>query len=322
MGGEMKFGELYDKSIEIGIEKDPRGREGIEEHLSSVRQRYESLPDTERASFDVERLTNPFGDTRIVLGDRDTELDTVVTGIHIGKPEILMAGQLRQAGKEAVIIAHHTTMFAGRALASVEDTVWPMVHRLEMVGVEKAVAEELVTSFWQAMEASSLKARSDASTFQIAQALDVPVISIHTPCDLSHQAETIEAFTTAATVGEAVSRLSALPEWAYSAAIGKPITVSAGDPNAAVGKAFFSQAVGWRPALETGIWKAALEAGANTLVVTDAPPDLVDFARSYGACVASLPHDMTDVRGMRLLYDQVFEDQDVTIVPCAGYRHL
>lgn len=318
----MRFGELYDRAIEIGIQKDPRGKDGIDARTAELKRRYESLSEDERAFFDVARLTNPFGDTRIVLGDRDTEFEAVLTGIHIGKPEILLAGQLRQAGRELAIVAHHTTMFAGRALASVEDTVWPMVHRLEMVGVEAGPAEQLVTDFCRQMEASAQRALADASTLQMAEAAGVPVISVHTPCDLCHQAETISAMASSATVGEAVSQLSALPEWAFSAEIGKPIEIRAGDPTSPVGKPFFSQAVGWRPPLESGIFQAALEAGADTLVVTEAPPDLVELAQSHQANVVSMPHDMTDVRGMRVLYDMVFEGTGVEIIPCANYRQL
>ena len=128
--------------------------------------------------------------------------------------------------------------------------------------------------------------------------------------------------TISATVGEAVSRLGKRPEWAYSAQIGKPIEIRAGSPEAAVGKAFFSQAVGWRPPLASGIFQAALDAGATTLVVTEAPPDVVALAEPYGANVVSMPHDLTDVRGMRLLYDALLVPEGIDIIPCSNYRTL
>lgn len=111
----MRFGELYDRALQIGIARDPRGRARIERRLVLLRQRYEALSPTEKNQFDLERLKNPFGDFRIIVGDRNTEFDTVLTGIHILKPEILLAAQLRQAYPKIAIVAHHTTMFAGRA---------------------------------------------------------------------------------------------------------------------------------------------------------------------------------------------------------------
>ena len=67
--------------------------------------------------------------------------------------------------------------------------------------------------------------------------------------------------------------------------------------------------------------EAAFKAGANTQFVTQAPPPYVELASSYGVNLVSVPHDMLDSRGMRLLYDQVFE-RDIRIIPCSNYRHL
>ena len=46
---------------------------------------------------------------------------------------------------------------------------------------------------------------------------DIPVIVIHTPCDLCYQAELIDIVRTCVTVGEVVDRLHQLPEYAFSA---------------------------------------------------------------------------------------------------------
>ena len=318
----MTFGELYDIAIRIGVEKDPRGKVGIDCHLAALKRLYDELTTTEQEAFDTERLTNPFGDTRIVVGNRDSEFDCILTGIHFGKPEVLLAGQLRLSGRRRAIVSHHTSMFAARARASVEDTVSPMAHRLEMVGVDPTRAAQLAEDFWRQKEADYQSAVADITTLQIAEGLAVPIISIHTPCDLCHQEETIHAMTTSDTLGEAVSLLSNIREWAHSARIGQPIAILSGGRDTPVGKPFFSQAVGWRPPLGSGIWEAAIDAGADTLVVTEAPPDIVEYARSRGASVVSMPHDMTDVRGMRLLYDMVFEGKGIEVLPCSKYVHL
>lgn len=316
----MRLGELYRRSIELGIDMDPRGRAAIEERLAKLREQYEALPAHEQASFDSERVSNPFGDVRMVVGDRDCEFDTVLTGIQIEAAEILLAGQLRAAGRKIVIIAHHTSQFAGRALASVEDVLWPIVYRLEMVGVPTSEAEGLVWQFIRQKEAD-LRSRSvNASTLQIAEAVGVPLIAVHTPCDLCHQAETIETVTSSATIGEAVERLSRVPELAFSAQMGQPVAALAGKPGASIGGAFFSQAAGWRPPLNT--MEAALKADAKTLIVTSAPTEYVELAQSYDANLISIPHDMIDVRGMRLLYDAVFRDEQMETIPCSNYRHI
>jgi hypothetical protein len=153
----------------------------------------------------------------------------------------------------------------------------------------------------------------------VAEALDIPVIVIHTPCDLCYQDEVIEIVQTCETVGQVVERLEKLPEYAFSARIGYPVEILAGKPDAPIGRPFYSQGGGWRAPLN--IMEAAFKAGAGTLFVTQAPPEYVALANSYEVNLVSVPHDMLDSRGMRLLYDQVFE-RGVRIIPCSNYRHL
>lgn len=316
----MKLGQLYERAIEVGIERDPRGRDLIVQRLAAMRRRYEEMAPEERATFDGERLTNPFGDTRIVLGERDTEFDTVLTGIHIEAAEILLAGQLRQRYPRLLVVTHHTTMFAGRALASVEDTIWPFVHSLEMAGMARPRAEELVWDFIRKMAADVAPRLANAGTYQMAQALELPVIAIHTPCDVCYQSETAAIVGQARTVGEAVDRMAAYsPELVFSARIGQPVALMTGDREAPLGRVLMREA-GWRPSLE--IVEEALEAGANTVILTSVPPEYTELARRYGANLISLPHDLSDVRGMRLLYDTVFAGEGIRIIPCSNYRHL
>ncbi len=70
-------------------------------------ERYQALSASERASFDTERLRNPYRDVRIVVGDRDTEFGAIVTGIQIEEPELLLAAYLRhQYPMPSLLITH------------------------------------------------------------------------------------------------------------------------------------------------------------------------------------------------------------------------
>lgn len=44
----MKFKDIYNLAIELGMEADPRGREGAEKVLAAARKNYEKLDDKER----------------------------------------------------------------------------------------------------------------------------------------------------------------------------------------------------------------------------------------------------------------------------------
>ena len=69
----MKFKDIYNLAIELGMEADPRGREGAEKALAAARKSYEKLDDKEKAFFDIDSLTNPYADSRILNGDEEDE---------------------------------------------------------------------------------------------------------------------------------------------------------------------------------------------------------------------------------------------------------
>lgn len=70
----MKFKDIYNLAIELGMEADPRGREGAEKVLAAARKNYEKLDDKEKAFFDIDSLTNPYADSRILNGDEEDEV--------------------------------------------------------------------------------------------------------------------------------------------------------------------------------------------------------------------------------------------------------
>ncbi len=100
----MKLREIYELAIKVGIESDWRGRECIDSIFEKARQ------ESDEPGFDKDRLFNPYGDTRIVYGDSDTEIRSILVGIKIWPAEVLLTGQLRQMGKEVdLCLLHHTS---------------------------------------------------------------------------------------------------------------------------------------------------------------------------------------------------------------------
>ena len=65
----MKLREMYETAVRLGIQADPRGKQGVDRFLERARERHEKLPDYLKEVFDKEELTNPFADTRIYVGD-------------------------------------------------------------------------------------------------------------------------------------------------------------------------------------------------------------------------------------------------------------
>ncbi len=106
----MTLKELYDFSIKAGIKADPRGEKGVEKYLAAKKKEYDALPKEEQAEFDTEDLTNPYSDSRIVIGDPSIQVKKVLAGIDIEAAEVLLADRLNEKGAGIdLLISHHPT---------------------------------------------------------------------------------------------------------------------------------------------------------------------------------------------------------------------
>jgi len=74
----MTLREFYERAVQIGIENDWRGKGCIDQILARAKQ------DSSKPGFDRERLWNPYGDTRVAHGDRDTEINSILSNDNIG----------------------------------------------------------------------------------------------------------------------------------------------------------------------------------------------------------------------------------------------
>ena len=70
----MKLREIYETAIRWGSTTTRAGATGSRLRSSWRSGRYEQLPDYLQEVFDKEELTNPYVDTRIYVGDPDTEV--------------------------------------------------------------------------------------------------------------------------------------------------------------------------------------------------------------------------------------------------------
>ena len=104
----VKLREIYETAVRMGIEADPRGREGVDEFLDRTRKRRESLPDHLKEPCDPEDLTNPFTDTRIYVGDPDLEVTTLLGGIDMNSARCCSPiACARRARRIDAIYTHH-----------------------------------------------------------------------------------------------------------------------------------------------------------------------------------------------------------------------
>jgi len=100
----MNIQEIYNLGIQLGIEADFRGKDGVNRYLQNKKEKYERLSEKERKFFDTEILTNPYSDSRILNISQEKDVKKILVGIDIEPAEILLA---KEVGDIDLIISHH-----------------------------------------------------------------------------------------------------------------------------------------------------------------------------------------------------------------------
>src|SRR3989338_1036420 len=104
----MKLTDIYRNSVKMGISKDPRDGREIRQEFNKAKSEYRKLKGPDKRAFDTERFTNPYADTRILYGDPQTEIKSIMVGIDMESPEILTADRLNDRGMSVdLVMAHH-----------------------------------------------------------------------------------------------------------------------------------------------------------------------------------------------------------------------
>lgn len=313
----MKLNEFYRAAIEVGLDADMRGRAGLEQHLRDVAQQYEAMSPAEKLLFDLERLCNPFGDTRIVFGDPNTELKRVIMGIDISGAELLLTAELSRRGRPvSAAIAHHFSAIAG-GRGSAYDTAIPQVAMAVEAGVPQTRAWTLVNEAITRMDESSW----DLRILQVAEALDMPLATVHSPADSCLDQFIREQIQTEKprTVDDLLQLFTDWPEcqWLIEKARHGPI-LDEGNVRAPVGKVYSISYGGWSPTV--ALFGELCKAGVGTFVLVASTDEFRKLANEHGANIIVIPHYPADNLGMNIMLDRIMLDGDLfDIVPVGNF---
>ena len=295
----MTIRDLYEFAIERGLSMDPRGEAALRAHMESLRREYATLTGQAAALFEVERLRNPFGDTRLVWGDPDTEVRRIVCGIDIDGAELLLADRLRDKGRPVDLVMAHHASAQGGAVASRSDIYFAQVKMLTDFGVPEHLADKLIRPQAAATAQRSTNFRNN----QIAAALGMPLMTIHAPADLYlyHEGYRVLREDQPQTVGDLVAISDSWPEVQWLIERGLGTTVAVGDLSNPLGKTYCCFYGGWNPTPE--VFEALCDHGCGTLWVVDTGESLNEVARRRNVSLVVTPHMPADNCGINRLFD-------------------
>lgn len=310
----MKLKEIYELAVRMGMEADPRGKGEAERVLRRAREEYDRLTPDDQSFFDEERFTNPYSDTRLLVGDAGAEVGGVIAGIDMEIGEVLLADRLREKGEPLdAIIAHHPE---GSALAALSEVMRMQADLWHVKGVPINVADALIAPrmrevFRQVMPLNHNRA------LDAARLLDFALLTVHTPTDnlVTGFLQRFFDEDPPETLSGVVKKLRTLPEYQTAARqrFGPAITV--GDPDTRVGKIFVDMTGG------TGGPKEAIaklsQAGVGTLVGMHMQDKVRKEAERHNVNVVIAGHISSDSLGVNLFLDEL-EKRGVSVLPCSG----
>ena len=315
----MRLKDLYSLAVKLGMAKDVRSGARLKQVMADARKEYKKAKGVHKSAFDKERFTNPYSDTRILYGDPDHEIKTVMVGIDMHTQELLLADRLREKGQRIdLVISHHPK---GRALAGLYDVMKMQADRLHGLGLDQKIAEKLLAGRIGEV-ARSLHSGNHERSVEAARILKIPYMCIHTAADNHVERYLQKLFDKKKpkTVKQVLGILNAIPE--YKAAL-KGLTgprLITGKESDKAGKVFVDMSGG------TGgprrVFARLSQAGIGTIVNMHIGEASYKTAKSEYVNVIVAGHIASDNIGLNLLFDEIEKKDRIKIIPCSGFMRV
>jgi putative NIF3 family GTP cyclohydrolase 1 type 2 len=289
----MKLSEFYKQAIHFGASRDPRRK-------TSARI---------------------FSDSSLLNGDPDTQVHTILVGIDIEAPELLLADRLRESRGLDLVLSHHPE---GKAFSELYKVMRLQSDLLSKAGMPLKVAEEYLEE--RIREVSRrLMASNHMRAIDAAKLLELPFICLHTPAD-NHVAfflRELFAQKKPRTAADIVKLLMDVPEYRDAdkeVANGPKIIL--GSPRRPAGKIFLEMTGGTEG--PKGIYDKLYRSGVRTLVSMHLSEEHFKKAKDANLNVVIAGHISSDTLGLNLLLDRIEKKakEEFSVISCSGFRRI
>lgn len=309
----MTTKQIYDLAVSLGIKADLRGEARVQKNLARLSKKYEEMPPKAKAEFDLEKLTNPYSDTRLLVDNGKKQIKKVLVGIDMEGAEMLLAKQL---GDIDLVIAHHPE---GVALADLSDVMHLQAEVLADYGVPINIAESVIKP--RISEVSrGISSANHEQVVDMARILGLDFMCVHTPADnlganflvklLAQKEKELE------TVGEVVDLLKTVPEYAAAVKRQSGPMIFSGTPDSRCGKIVVTEFTGGTSGSKD-IYEKMAQYGIGTVIGMHMSEEHRKEAEKYHINVVIANHMASDSLGMNLFLDEI-EKQGIEVVPVSG----
>lgn len=311
----MRLGDIYSTCIRVGRERDARDDDAIDAMLAEAKKEYDKLDEADKRYFDQERLSNPYSDTRVCVGDPDQEVRGMLVGVDMETSEVLLADRLREKGVPVdLIFAHHPE---GPGYANLHEVMYMQADLWAAQGVSIAAGDALIAP--RAAEIRrAIAPVNHYRAIQAAELLGFASMSCHTPADncVNSFVQGVLDDSTPRTLSDLVKVLRGIPEYSDGALKGYGPQVIVGEGSARAGRIVVDMTGGTEgPADALDRLSAA---GVGTLVGMHYSEEHRKRAESLKLNLVLAGHISSDVLGMNLILDEIERLGPIEIVCVSG----
>lgn len=314
----MRLEDLYKIAVQAGRDADPRGKERIEKELAAAKKEYDELKEKDREFFDIERLTNPYADTRILNGAPETEVRSVLVGVDMEVGEIVLADRLREKRPLDLVLTHHPE---GRALAKLGDVMGMQADILNAFGVPIATAEGILGSRIAEVSRRLLPVNHTRAV-DAARLLGLPFLCVHTPADNNVVAHLQRLFDEkkADTVGDVLEILREIPEYRHSATLGVPPKPVAGSEKNRAGRVLVDMTGGTEGSKE--VFEKLSRTDVGTVVCMHLSEEHIKEAEKNHVNAVIAGHIASDNLGINLVLDAIERHGGLEVIETSGFKRV
>jgi len=315
----VKLIDIYRNVVNFGMEMDPRGKDSVKRELLRAKKEYEKLNAKDKEFYDKERFSNPYSDTRILLGKEDKEIKTLLAGIDIEVPEVILADRLSEKGEKIdLLLAHHPE---GMALAGFFNVMYMQIDILNRIGVPINIAESLMSERIKEVERKVLPVNHTRAV-DAAKLLDISFMTCHTPADncVATYIQNLIDKKKPYTLGDIVDMLRDIPEYKAAAKQNASPRIIKGDSLRKAGKVFVDMTGGTEGSKD--IFKKLSEAGVSTLVCMHLSEEHFKKASEEHMNIVIAGHIASDTVGLNLVLDELEKKSKFKILTCSGFNRF
>ena len=315
----MKLKNLYQEVIRKGIEADVRSAKEVKEIFRKKKQEYDNLDKKKKMFYDPDSLFNIFADTRILYGDPESDIKSMIVGVDVDAGELLLVDRLREKGKKIdLVVSHHPQ---GRAYANFYDVMDLQVDFFVNQGISLSVSENLLKERKSQVE-RKVSAANHFRSVDVSRLLNVNFFCMHTPCDnLAYQylRETMDN-SKPAKLCEILDLLYAIPEYTDAAKNGNPPKIVIGNKDSRC-KNIHIEFTGGTEGPQN-IYKELSLRGIDTIIAMHQSENHFKECKRCNMNVIFASHIASDNLGVNIMLDHLEGKEALTIHEFSGFRRF